>query len=163
MQIAPFRSMAIGNVDTALLVLLVTMAINFSPTKSQTLQWNRVQPASAARPPPRRYSALAWSTTALYLFGGEAINGTVLGLDCRLLIIIINISADIYSLAGDTWKFSLFSNEWEQLAFVERPEARYGFVAGVLGRHWYITHGEQFLCWSSCFLVYKPVAACGLF
>ena len=42
---------------------------------------------------------------------------------------------------------------------VERPAARYGFVSGVVGKHWYISHGEcastvQFGCYLTCIMYY---------
>lgn len=47
---------------------------------AQSLQWKRINPATDNRPPPRRYSAMAWGMDALYLFGGQGQNGSVLGL-----------------------------------------------------------------------------------
>ena len=64
-----------GAVATALVSLIL-----LSLTHAQSLRWERVVPEqSSPLPPPRRYSALAWNATALYLFGGQTADGSILG------------------------------------------------------------------------------------
>ena len=127
------------------LVGLIATVVNtfaiLSRTESKNIQWERIQPTSSVRPSPRRYSALAWSPTALYVFGGETADGSVLGRDHIMILLVILLNTHF---ADDTWKYSLFSDTWKHLVnLVERPSARYGFVSGVIGNRWYITHGKE--------------------
>ena len=46
------------------------------------------------------------------------------------------------------WEFSLLTDEWTELNFVIKPSPRYGFVAGVIGNYWYISHGKNNTNWT---------------
>lgn len=103
------------------LIIVVFAAVCFPHVASQNLHWQERTPRGDVKPPARRYSALAWTPISLYLFGGEGEDGVL----------------------GDMWEFSLLTDEWTELNFVIKPSPRYGFVAGVIGNYWYISHGRD--------------------
>ena len=49
-------------------------------------------------------------------------------------------------IPGDTWKADLAGNPvtWEQVSSLtgDSPSPRYGFVSGVVGGYWIISHGK---------------------
>ena len=47
--------------------------------------------------------------------------------------------------AGDTWRIdvSSSSNSWVQISTTVSPDPRYGFVGGVIGNYWIISHGKS--------------------
>lgn len=47
-------------------------------------------------------------------------------------------------LLGDTWRVDIGGGEteWQQVASVSSPSPRYGFVSGVVGNYWIVSHGK---------------------
>ena len=68
-------------------VVFTTLAILcFSATGTHSLlYWNEAQPTSTLKPSPRQYGGLAWTSAALYLFGGQTSDGAA-GENKRLIL-----------------------------------------------------------------------------
>lgn len=65
---------AIGQSAFFATLLIVSL---FTTGTNSLLYWNQTLPNSFLKPSPRQYGSLAWTATALYLFGGQAEDGAL--------------------------------------------------------------------------------------
>lgn len=57
--------------------LLIIIALISTFSIAQSLHWTQISPATTSRPPARDNGALAWTPSALYVFGGEGVDGVL--------------------------------------------------------------------------------------
>ena len=63
------------------------------------------------------------------------------------------------SASGDTWRLDVTSSSpsWAELSPAISPSPRYGFVSGVMGNYWIISHGEYFNLHVKCIPSYQLI------
>ena len=58
-------------------IILLVASINVQFSLAQRLQWRSITPHTGTVPPVRRYSGMAWTPAALYVFGGQGEDGAL--------------------------------------------------------------------------------------